>query len=365
MRLTALPGLSMLICLCLAQASFAFDVPQIPFDPQCYNCPRAAAPPVLDGALDDAAWQQAVWTADFADIRGGAQPAPRFRTRAKMLWDDSCLYIGAELEEPQLQASFTQRDAFIYQLDNDFEVFIDPDGDSHLYYELELNALNTPWDLLLVKPYRDGGPAINGFDLAGLRSAVHLDGTLNDPADTDAGWSIEIAIPWGALADAAGTRCPPQPGDYWRMNFSRVEWRFEARAGKYIKELDVLTGLPYPEDNWVWSPQGLIAMHYPERWGYVVFCTGQEHKVGVPPFLDVEQLKAELYRIYYLEREYRERTGEYTADWQALGYDPQPSAGSEFALHLLVLPDAFYVELENAEGARLMIDDEGRLEYHP
>ena len=65
------------------------------------------------------------------------------------------------------------RDAVIYH-DNDFEVFIDPDGDNHLYYELEINALGTEWDLLLVKPYRDGGPAVNAWDIQGLRTAVHV-----------------------------------------------------------------------------------------------------------------------------------------------------------------------------------------------
>ena len=43
-------------------------------------------------------------------------------------------------------------------------MFIDPDGDNHLYYEFEINALNTVWDLLLPKPYRDGGPALNGWE---------------------------------------------------------------------------------------------------------------------------------------------------------------------------------------------------------
>ena len=59
----------------------------------------------------------------------------------------------------------TERDSVIFR-DNDFEVFIDPDGDTHAYYELEINALGTVWDLLLLKPYRDGGPAINGWDIA-------------------------------------------------------------------------------------------------------------------------------------------------------------------------------------------------------
>ena len=44
-----------------------------------------------------------------------------------------------------------KRDAVIYR-DNDFEVFIDPDGDTHLYYEFEINAHGTEWDLLLASP---------------------------------------------------------------------------------------------------------------------------------------------------------------------------------------------------------------------
>ena len=49
----------------------------------------------------------APWTADFVDIQGGAKPKPRFRTRAKMLWDDDYLYIAAELEEPHVWATLT------------------------------------------------------------------------------------------------------------------------------------------------------------------------------------------------------------------------------------------------------------------
>ena len=86
-----------------------------------------------------------------------------------MLYDDNYFYFAAELDEPHVWATLTDRDAVIYH-DNDFEVFIDPDGDNHLYYELEINALGTEWDLLLVKPYRDGGPAINAWDIQGLQT---------------------------------------------------------------------------------------------------------------------------------------------------------------------------------------------------
>ena len=74
-----------------------------------------------------------------------------------MLWDDDYLYIAAELEEPHVWATLTQHDAVIFH-DNDFEVFLNPEGDSHLYAELELNALNTTWDLLLLEAVQGRRP---------------------------------------------------------------------------------------------------------------------------------------------------------------------------------------------------------------
>ncbi|PIV81679.1 carbohydrate-binding family 9-like protein [bacterium CG17_big_fil_post_rev_8_21_14_2_50_64_8] len=220
--------------------------------------------------MDDTAWAAAPWTTDFVDIEGDRRPRPRFRTRAKMLWDDRFFYVAAELEEPNLWATLRERDSIIFH-DNDFEVFLDPDGDSHLYTEIELTALNTVWDLLLVKPYRDGGPAIHAWDIPGLKTAVHLEGTLNEPGDDDTIWTVEIAIPFGVLAETTRAACPPRVGDRWRLNFSRVQWQLDVRDGQYTKILDADTGNPLPENNWVWSPQRKIAMHEPEYWGIVEF----------------------------------------------------------------------------------------------
>jgi hypothetical protein len=159
--------------------------------PKGYVCPRAAGPVAIDGDLKDAAWAAAPWTDPFADIEGDGKPAPRHKTRVKMLWDDEALYIAAELEEPHVWATLKEHDCVVFN-DNDFEVFLDPDGDRHLYGELELNAFNTTWDLLLTKPYRDGGKPVNAWEITGLKTAVKVDGTINDPGDTDKGWTVEI-----------------------------------------------------------------------------------------------------------------------------------------------------------------------------
>jgi hypothetical protein len=238
--------------------------------PRHYRAPHVTTPPVIDGRVDDAAWRTIPWSEPFVDIEGDTRPAPRLRTRMKLAWDDSTLFIAGEMEEPHLWATLTTRDAVIFH-DNDFEVFIDPDGDASRYFELEINALNTQWDLFLPVAYRDGGKALDAFDFAGLRSAVALDGTLNDPSDRDRGWTIEIAIPFAAFAAPGIAHPAPRAGETWRINFSRVEWDLDATAGHYAKVLDATTGKPTPEHNWVWSPQGMIDMHQPERWGVVEF----------------------------------------------------------------------------------------------
>lgn len=232
--------------------------------PKSYTCRRVREPITVDGRLTDAEWSHAPWTDDFVDIEGSVRPQPRFRTRAKMLWDDEYLYVSAWLEEPHVWGTLTEYDQIVFY-DNDFEIFIDPNGDTEEYYEIEINALGTIFDLFLFKTYRNGGPAMHDWDAKGMKTGIHIDGTLNNPNDVDQAWSIEFAIPWQTLRVAARTDCPPKPGDAWRINFSRVQWQHLVEDGRYQKIPDTR------EDNWVWSPQGEINMHAPQHWGFVEF----------------------------------------------------------------------------------------------
>mgnify|MGYP003348192458 CR=1 FL=1 len=286
--------------------------------PREYLAHRAPAPVVIDGRIDDAAWTTAPWTADFVDIEGDAKPRPRLRTRAKILWDDQFLYIAAELDEPHLWAKLTAHDAVIFQ-DPDFEVFIDPDGDTHEYYEFEINALNTGWDLFLPKPYIDGGKARNDWEIPGLKTAVHLRGTLNDPRDTDVGWTVEMAFPWTAFrppGSIAVTAKVPAEGDIWRMNFSRVQWQVVTASGRYEKVPNT------PEDNWVWSPQGVVDMHRPEMWGRVRFA-GKNTAVtaGFPAVPGAEARRLAL-DLYYAQLDHRRTQGEWARSLAELKWTP-------------------------------------------
>lgn len=287
--------------------------------PKGYVCYRTSSPVYPDGILDEQAWAAVPWTDYFTDIEGSLKPSPRLKTHAKLLWDDSNLYIAAELEEPHVWARLKQRDTVIFY-DNDFEVFIDPDGDTHAYYELEVNALGTAWDLLLLKPYRDGGPPINGWDIAGLKVGTHIDGTLNNPDDVDKGWTVEMIIPLSALKECAKGASPPKAGDQWRINFSRVEWRTLIEKGNYIKETNPQTDKPFPEDNWVWSPQGRINMHMPEMWGFLQF-SAIHAGAGTEEFVTDRDLdvKWALRMVYYAEFEYFTKNNSYSSSLVNIG----------------------------------------------
>ena len=274
-----------------------------------------------------------------------------------MLWDKNYLYIAAELEEPHVSATVTQHDAVIFQ-DNDFEVFINPDGTNHDYYELELNALNTTWDLYMSRPYKDGGKADDRFELTGMKSAVRVKGTLNDPANIDEGWCVEMAIPWKALAAHAHRPCPPLNGDQWRLGFSRVEWKFDIAAGKYVKVPNT------HEDNWIWSPQGIVDMHRPERWGYVQFskkAPGKETFVA-DPLLPARDL---LMEVYHRQKSFHELHGRYAAALNDLNMEVSSTKDLAKTLEIKTDKGGFQASLEMSTcgGAtrRLFVRQDSRL----
>jgi hypothetical protein len=295
-----------------------FQPPLPPPTPQHqlhYICYRAPAAPTLDGRIDKPFWEGAPWTDAFVDIEGDAKPKPHLRTRAKLLWDDQCLYVAAELEEPHIWATLTEHDSIVFH-DNDFEVFLNPTGDNHRYYEIEVNALNTIFDLYLPKPYRDGGPADHGWDVKGLRSAVRIDGTLNDPRDIDRRWTVEMAFPWAAFDRHDAIKCPPKDGDQWRLNFSRVQWDLDVIDGGYRK----VAG--HPEHNWVWSPQGVIDMHRPEQWGYLQFAGVVSGPVEYAPDPTAGS-RGVLHSVYYAQLAFRAKNGRWAATLAELGTSPE------------------------------------------
>ena len=291
---------------------------------QEYICYRTLGSIEIDGKMDEESWDKAPWTNYFADIEGPLQPIPRFKTRAKMLWDDYYFYFAIYLEDPHVWGTLLFRDQVVC-VENDIEVFIDPDGDNHEYYELEMSPLNVAWDLFLKRAYRDGVKADHAWNLDGLVTAVHVDGTVNDPRDTDTGWSIEIAIPWEDLAEYSNRPSPPNHGDQWRVNYSRVQWPHEIITSEHTTP-DISNNAykktrregPIACDNWSWSDHGVCNMHCPEMFGYVQFSTAP---IGEDEFVPDPTIPARrtLLDIYYSQRDYHKKNERWADSLDKLG----------------------------------------------
>lgn len=312
----------------------------------------------IDGRADEISWEKAEWTDLFEDIEGENRNLPSWSTRVKMLWDDENLYIFAELTEPHIWAYYTQHDQIVYH-ENDFEVFIDPDRNTHEYFEFEINAQNTLFDLFMTKPYRNGGIPLISWNAEGFRSAVHLNGTLNQPDDNDTGWTIEMAIPFHDLRLGVHAQTP-ENGTYWNINFSRVQWQTEIVDGKYIRKKDEKTGHILPENNWVWSPQGVINMHFPERWGILQFSSfNAGDKIAEFVLPPEEKYRDYLWLLYYKQGQYRSGHKTFAKTLADLNFPANPEA--DVVLKMQATDNQFFAELKTGDGQNLTINHEGEV----
>lgn len=236
-------------------------------------CGRAAGSITVDGRLDEPDWATAPATPVFTDMVTGA-PAP-FPTLARFLRDRENLYVAYEVADTRIWSECVERDVNLYcstdrGLYNEgfIELFLDPDDDGRNQIEIHVNPQNavtdqyktycTSWytrSKLGLPHFR--APANQAtWNLAGMRTAVRLDGTLNKHDDTDRGWTVEIAIPFASLRQFAGGRnLPPREGDSWRIFTSR---RYRLQRGA-------------PVHFWSWPVLQANNCHRADKWGYLLF----------------------------------------------------------------------------------------------
>ena len=185
----------------------------------------AGAAITIDGKLDEPSWSAAASTGPFVDV-GSGRESPHAPTRgsAKLLWDDTHLYVGFEVTDKKVHGGWPAdaKDPHLWEKDT-VEIMIDPDGDGDNkdYYEIQVNPQNLVFDTqydAYNSPNGNGrGPFGHEEWSAGLTSAVIIHGTMDDDSDVDQGYTVEVKIPWASFTKAR--RSPPSAGDTWRMNF--------------------------------------------------------------------------------------------------------------------------------------------------
>lgn len=194
-------------------------------------CRAARGKVRIDGKLDEPAWQSAQAATGFRLTRK-LSPA-QHDTRVKLLWDRRFLYIGFECPDTDVLATITNRDGDLW-MEDAAELFIDADADGMSYIEIEISPRNVIYDAAVAdyRPEVDWGDdlvhldmpgSIRRYDAPGIRSAVSVNGTVNDSSDTDEGWSCELALPWSDVARGTNVdRIPPRDGDVWRIGLYRI-----------------------------------------------------------------------------------------------------------------------------------------------
>ncbi len=300
MARTLLPLVGFVLLAAVASADEKEDLrnpPNVPWPPvpddqiERYTAFRSIDRITIDGKLDEETWKQAPRSPRFEDLIRGHRTA--HDTRAAVTWDDENLYVAYWVEDPFVSAHLTKRDSAVYT-DNDVEFFLAFDN---AYYEFEINPFGTLYEGLFVwqSEYEKHGfskvPEIdrsrsdvkcrnfNGvgysthprgprhaflkWDYPEARTAVAIDGTLNNNEDRDRGWTVELAFPWSGMKVVAlgdERSIPPKEGDVWRMDFSRFN--------KFVEAPPVRDS-----QGWAWSHHGCWDSHIPEVFPFITFST--------------------------------------------------------------------------------------------
>ncbi|MBT4101092.1 MAG: carbohydrate-binding family 9-like protein [Gemmatimonadetes bacterium] len=240
-----------------------------------YPVSRTDKAPIIRGRLDEPMWNQAARTTRFVSASTGG--VAFFDTQAAICWDDEALYVAGWLEEVDVWTTTKERRGLVWE-ENTFEIFIASDG---ALYQLSINPAGDVQQLLFIwkDAYTAGGrydvadlnlaerrPAVVGGDagphhrrgqrwlfdewaMQGLTCASRVSGDLNERHNLDAGWTVEISMPWSGLAHLLDGPSPVA-GDRLRIALARNQvidqmqqqfttcwsWHTAGDAGLYAPE---------------------------------------------------------------------------------------------------------------------------------
>jgi len=233
---------------------------------------------VIDGRLDEAAWQQARFVDDFTQklpLEGGT---PSDRTAIAIGYDDRAIYVAARMHASELSAirsSLTRRDNS--GSSERIIVILDPYLDRRTSYSFSLTAAGVRTDYF--------HPADEEFNRDYSFDAVWEGGTTIDSA----GWSAEFRIPLSQL------RFNEQREQVWGINVNRfipdrnedLYWvmipQSESGWASRFGELRGIRGVQ-PTTNLELLPY-VAARTYPDR--KELFTTGNSMRAGLDAKLGI------------------------------------------------------------------------------
>ncbi len=205
---------------------------------------------IIDGSLTESIWQKTQSVVLRENKTGKSLTDSMHLTVVQTAYDQDNLYIAFICNDTDIWGNFSDRDQHLWT-EEAIEVFIDTDSVENTYVEIEVSPKNVVFDSYIVDPVNIDIAATKEFDLSGLKSAVWIEGSLNDESDIDLSWHIEIGIP---IKEIVGPDSKIVSGvTEWRINFYRIERDHSGNS-----------------QNYAWSPTN-ARFHKPSAFGTLIF----------------------------------------------------------------------------------------------
>lgn len=182
---------------------------------------------------------------------------------AQVVWDDDAVYFAFSISDTDVKSNYTDQDDNLFNNDDLVEIFLDFDGDGRNYLELGVSAANVNYDMMVCPAVTCGSWGTNSaWDITGLETATTIVGTINNSADVDEGYIIEVKIPFTGLSSAPSAGFEnPDVGTVWKGNLYTIDYNTDA-------------GIDAANDYLSWSSLSSFGFHQPSEFASFEFADG-------------------------------------------------------------------------------------------
>jgi hypothetical protein len=226
--------LSLLLLAGLIAPTVSAEVPS-------YTVYRARAPITIDGFLEELDWQSApsVGAFQFPWTVSGEKE----QTEVKMLWDDKYLYVSYTCDDKHIWAEHYTTNTDTYK-DDCVEMFWSPHNETAEWYPYFMFEMNCIGNLLSV--FNSGDKSIFQNEIMPPHMAQSIRGTVNNDADADTTWVLEIAIRFDDYPEL--TTRTPKAGDIWRVGLNRCGGKTNPQSSQWSPSQTPKSNFHRPQD---------------------------------------------------------------------------------------------------------------------
>jgi hypothetical protein len=276
------------------------------YPPRIYDTVRLKGrPPVIDGRLNDACWNEGEWHGNFRQQVPTEGADPSAKTEMKILYDGKNIYFAfrAYDDPKKIHRQFGRRDDFGNFSSDVVGVCVDSYADKRTGFEFDLTAGGSKIDLVLMNGVNDYVDDKNWDAVWDGKTAME-----------DSAWTAEFRIPLSQL------RYGPQDEQVWGLH----AWRWIGRLQE--------------EDQWSLVPRINTGRMYN---------IGELHGIrGLKKFRHIEILPHVLGRVKTDPEQPGNPYAKGSASMASAGLDAKIGLTSDFTLDATVNPDFGQVEAD-------------------